>query len=62
MSEKTFARVSAVIFSLVALLHLLRLVLGWDAVIGGWRVPMWFSWVALGFAGWLAYTAIRLSR
>ena len=62
MSEKTFARVSAGIFSLVALLHLARLILGWDAVIGGWEVPMWFSWVALGLSGLLASTAIRLSR
>ncbi|MBI3330979.1 MAG: hypothetical protein HYZ96_02575 [Candidatus Omnitrophica bacterium] len=62
MNEKTFTRVSAVIFSLVALLHLARLVLGWDAVIGGWGVPMWFSWAALGLAGWLAAAAIRLSR
>ena len=62
MSEKTFTRVAAVVFSLVALLHLARLILGWDAVIGGWRVPMWFSWVALGLSGLLASTAIRLSR
>lgn len=62
MTEQTFVRVAAVICSLVALLHVARLVLGWDAVIGEWRVPMWFSWVALGVAGWLAYTAIRLSR
>jgi len=62
MREKTFVGISGVIFSLVALLHLARLVLGWDAVIGGWRVPMWVSWAALGLSGWLAYAAVRLSR
>ena len=62
MSGKTFTRVAGVIFSLVALLHGARLVLGWEAVIGGWSVPMWVSWVALGLSGWLAYAAIRLSR
>lgn len=62
MREKTFVGISGVIFSLVALLHLARLVLGWDAVIGGWRVPMWFSGVAFGLSGLLAYTGIRLSR
>ena len=62
MNESTFVRVAAVIFSLVALLHLARLVLGWDAVIGGWSVPMWFSWIALGLSGLLAYTGVRLSR
>ena len=62
MSEKVFTRVAAVVFSLVALLHLARLVLGWEAVIGGWSVPIWFSWVALGLSGLLASAAIRLSR
>ena len=59
MNQKTFALTTGVVFSLVALLHALRLLLGWDAVIGGWSVPMWLSWVALAVSGYLAYSAFR---
>ena len=50
------------IFTVIAGLHLLRALLGWEAVIGGWSVPGWVSWLALGVAGFLAYTAFTLSR
>ena len=48
MTEKAFSAIAAVIFALVALLHLLRLVMGWSIVIDSWTVPMWVSWVGLG--------------
>ena len=35
----------------VALFHVLRIFLGWPAVIGGWTVPMWLSWSGLVVAG-----------
>ena len=60
MNQKTFVRTAGVVFSLVAVLHALRLLLGWDAVIGGWSVPMWLSWLALALAGYLAYAAFRM--
>ena len=61
MTEKTFATIAAVIFALVALLHLLRLVMGWSVVIDSWTVPMWVSWVALVVAGGLSYYGARLA-
>ena len=60
MSQKTFTRIAGLVFSLVAVLHALRILLTWDAVIGGWSVPMWVSWAALAVSGYLAYTAFRL--
>ena len=61
MTEKAFATITAVIFSLVALLHLLRLVMGWSIVIDSWTVPMWVSWVGLVVAGGLSYYGARLA-
>jgi hypothetical protein len=55
MSRRAYLLVSAVIFSLVALLHLARIVFGWSAVIGNCSVPMWLSWVGLIVAGALVY-------
>ena len=61
MDQRTFVIVASVIFALVALIHLIRIYLGWPAVIGGWSVPMWASWVYLIVAGGLAYFGLRLS-
>jgi len=46
-------------FALVALLHLLRLVMGWSVMIDAWTVPMWVSWVGLVVAGGLSYYGAR---
>ena len=60
MEQKTFNIVAGVIFALVALVHLIRIWLGWPAGIGGWSVPMWVSWIGLIVAGGLAYFGLRL--
>ena len=61
MTEKTFVTIATVIFALVAVLHLLRLVIGWSVIIDTWTVPMWVSWVGLVVAGGLSYYGARLA-
>lgn len=62
MSNKAYLSLSGLIFLIIAVLHLLRAVYGWEAAIGGWMVPMWISWVALVVSGYLAWNAKRLMR
>jgi len=45
---------AVVIFAIVAVMHLLRFVLGWDATIARTEIPMWVSVLALVIAGVLA--------
>jgi len=52
--NKPFTVVAVVIFAIVAVMHLLRLVLGWDATIAGTEIPMWVSVAGLVIAGGLA--------
>jgi hypothetical protein len=61
MDQKTFTIVAGAIFAVVALLHVLRILMGWPAVIGGWEVPMWVSWIALVVAGGLSYFGLSLA-
>jgi hypothetical protein len=61
-SLKPFTAVAIVVFSLVAVLHVLRLVFGWEAVINGMAVPMWASVLAIIIAGGLAVMLWRESR
>ncbi|MBI3036750.1 hypothetical protein HYY73_03285 [Candidatus Woesearchaeota archaeon] len=62
MNKKTFSTVVGVIFAVIAVLHLLRAVLGWQAVIGTFSVPMWLSWAAIIVSVFLAYTAFKLAK
>ena len=61
MNQRTFTIIASAIFGVVALLHVLRIFLGWPAVIGGWTVPMWLSWIGLVVAGGLNYSGINLA-
>ncbi len=61
MSSKTYLQVTGAIFAIIGLLHLGRLVWGWQAEIGLWQVPMWLSWLALIITAWLAYSAFTLA-
>jgi len=47
------------VFGVVAAMHALRLVSGWEVVFNGWSVPMWFSLVGVFFAGWLSWTGLK---
>ena len=62
MNQKTFTLTAGVVFSIITGLHVLRLLFRWEAVIGGWDVPLWVSWVALLLSGYLAYSAFKLSK
>jgi hypothetical protein len=62
MNQKRFSLVASVIFLLIALVHALRLAFGWHAVVNGWSVPLWVSWLALVIALYLASEGIRLTR
>lgn len=62
MNQTTHSKAVTVIFSLIAVLQGLRLILGWEAVIGGFIVPMWFSAVAVLVAGYLAYYGYKFSK
>ena len=62
LDHKTYMTVSTAIFAVVAIVHLLRAVYGWDLVIGGWTAPLWISWLGLIVAGVLAYSGYTHRR
>ena len=51
---KPFTTVAVVVFSLVALLQLLRVVLGWEITVNGILIPLWASVIACVVAATLA--------
>ena len=54
--------VTATLFLVVAIMHLLRIIFGWQVAIGGLNIPFWVSWLALPVAGALAYLGFTQNR
>lgn len=55
MDQRIYTRLTGTIFLIIAVLHLIRIVYRWNAVIASWSLPMGLSWVALVVAGYLAW-------
>ncbi len=62
MNSKKYFGVTSFIFLIISALHLYRVIDGWEAVIGGYSVPMWISWTAVLVAGLLAFHGYKLSK
>ncbi len=58
-NSKHIVRIVAVILTIVAILHLLRIALGWGITINDWTVPYWASVIAGAIIGYLAYSLWR---
>ena len=59
MPTRTFCKLAASIFALIALLQLLRIVMGWSVTLNGGDVPLWASWIAVAVAGALSLIGFR---
>ncbi len=59
MDQWAYNTLTAALFLIIAVAHLLRIIFGWPAQIGGLDIPVWVSWVALVVAGALAYFGFR---
>ena len=54
--------VTATLFLVVALMHLLRIIFGWSVEIGSLSIPFWVSWLGVLVAGALAYLGFTQYR
>lgn len=61
MDHKTYSAITALMFLVIFVLHLLRLIYGWNASLAGMEVPMWASWLAMIISGFFSAFGFRLS-
>lgn len=59
MSPKSYFLVSGTVFLIVAIVHFLRVINGWELNIHSFDAPMLVSWVGLLLGGYLAYQGLR---
>ena len=62
MKQKQFNGIVGAVFFIIALLHLLRVLFHWEAVVAGRAVSTWVSVVAVLVAGYLSFTAFKLKK
>ena len=56
---KPFTTIAVGLFTLMAIVHLVRLFAGWEVVVTGFVIPVWWSAVGLVVAGGLALMVWR---
>jgi len=59
---KPFTIVAIVLLSLIAILQLARLILGWEVSVNGVAIPLWVSGIAFVVAGGVAVMVWREAR
>lgn len=62
MKTKAYLIVSTLIFALVALVHLIRLTLGWSAQLGMTSIPLWLSVLVVLVSASIAVWGLTLVR
>lgn len=59
---KPFAKATAIIFAMIAIVHALRFGFGWGVTVNAIDIPMWASLLGIVVAGWLAIGLWREGR
>ena len=62
MSNRPFTLIASLIFALMAAVHVIRLVTGFQVIAGSHAIPMWVSWVGILVPALLAWGLYRESR
>ncbi len=60
-SERGLLKLAGLIFLIVALVHLMRLMFGWNLIIDTVVVPLWLSWFGVIIPGYLSYTSFHFA-
>ena len=60
MDAKSYSRVAAIIFAIIAVLQLGRALSGWELTLNGAAIPLWASWLASVVSGALACVGLTV--
>ncbi|MBI2100844.1 MAG: hypothetical protein HYT47_02390 [Candidatus Vogelbacteria bacterium] len=62
MKPRKYFVITSMIFTLIGILHLVRIIKGYEAQIGSFVIPLWVSWLAVILALILATAGSKLAR
>ena len=55
MDKNQSLMLAAIVFGIIALLHLVRSVFSWTVSIAGFNIPVWLSYIVVIVAGYLSW-------
>lgn len=61
MGIKNFSFTVGFLFLALGLLHVVRIIYGWDVFIADWSVPLWVSGAVSVFAFFLSFQSFRIN-
>lgn len=61
MNKNKSLLIASIVFGIVGVLHLVRAILGWEARIGNFTVPLYFSYIAVIVAFYLSWHMYKAS-
>jgi len=59
MNNKSYFKFSSLLFLIIAIVHLARLIYGWEVVLGETMIPVWASWVAVIVGAYMAWQGYK---
>lgn len=60
MKKKNYFYITSLIFLIVGLVHLFKIIVGFEIQISDMSFPLWLSWVEVVVAFYLAFGGFRL--
>jgi len=60
--KNIITNLAGVLFLVVASLHLVRSIYGWEAYVGDIAIPLWVSWAVVAVTLYLAYVMFRMDK
>jgi len=61
MSVKNFTLTTGFLFLGLGLLHVVRIIYGWDAIIAEWSLPLWVSGVVAIISFFLSFQSFKIN-
>lgn len=62
MNKRNTLAVAGLALLFAGLVHLVRVVLGWEIVIDGTVIPLWVSYIIIIVGGYVGFSALGQSR
>jgi hypothetical protein len=61
LKERMYLTVAGVIFTIVAVVHIVHILYQGDVIIFGWYVPVFLSWLGVAVSAYLAYASFHFA-
>ena len=62
MTKDKFICIASYIFLIIGILHIVRLLCGWQVQVGNFMVPMWIYWIEAFIVLYLSFLGSQLLK